>query len=224
MIFWLTIFLSLLCILRTEQTRQLNRWDILFFLSSWQTFNLGIWHRYLETTQISDPYRAASLICSLLVILYMIRRGLKISVEISGATIKEWLSWTIILSAVLISVGFHIGFLRWNPKLGTDFLKSTLIDYFLFVAAIEELVFRGFIFNLIKRTCNATFALAVTTILFATIWSHLAGHGQFPNWPYVGMALLAGAAYGISYYRTGNILVPILIHGTVDSIWKILFS
>ncbi len=223
MLFWLTISLSLLCILRTEKSRQLNRWDILFLTSSWQVFNLGIWTRYLEPA-VSDPYRTASIVCILLTALYMMRRGIGISLEISGEAIKEWLTWTIILVGTLVPIGVCIGFLRWNLRLQSDFLKTTLIDYFLFVAVVEELVFRGFIFNLLKRSWNGIFALLVTTVLFATIFSHIAGGGSFPNWPYVGMAFLAGSAYGISYHRTGNILIPILIHGTVDSAWRIFFS
>lgn len=224
MIFWLSVFLSLLCILKTESEGRINRWDILFFLSSWQMFNFKIWQNYLATAQVSDPYRIASLLCALLTVFYLIRRGIKISAKISSEAVKEWLMLTGILLGMLLPIGFSMGFLRWHPNLEMNFLMATLLDYFIFVAIVEELVWRGFIFNLLKRICGDALALGITTALFATIFSHIAGGGYFPNWPYAGMAFLAGGAYGISYHRTGNILVPILLHGTVDSIWRIFFS
>lgn len=235
MIFWLSILISLLCILSAKggsaslagqaggKTCQLNRWDILFFLSSWQIFNLKIWQNYLSDTQISDPYRISSAICILLVCLYLSRREIKINFEISGKAIKEWLMWTGILLGILLPLGFSIGFLRWNPKLEIGFIGNKITDYFIFTAVIEELVFRGLVYNILKRTYDENLSLATTTVLFAMIPSHIASE-HFPNWPYAGMAFLAGSAYGISYKRTGNILVPILLHGTVDSIWRIFFS
>ncbi len=244
MIFWLSILISLICILRTtptptgnrssdrsvgEKYNEINRWDIIFFLSSWQMFNLGIWHKYLGDSGISYSYNVASVICSLLMIFYLIRRGIKLNFRISMRAAKEWLMWTGILLTILLPIGFSIGFLKMSPfgrsLVGgeSEFLRKTLLDYFIFVAVIEELVFRGFVFNLLKRTYDEKFSLMAVTILFAIIPSHIAS-GHFPNWPYVGMAFLAGGAYGISYWRTNNILVPILIHGTVDSVWRILFS
>ncbi len=238
MIFWSSVFLSLSCILSAGdavlvgrqgsasggKTCQLNKWDILFFLSSWQMFNLGIWQNYLATTQVADPYRIASFLCGLLTIFYIVRSDIKISAAISREAVKEWLMWTIILLGILLPIGFSIGFLRWNPKLEMNLLKTIILDYFIFVAITEELVWRGLFYNLAKRIMSDKSALLLTTAFFAVIYTHIASGGHFPNWPYVGMAFLAGGAYGISYYRTGNILVPILIHGTVDSIWRIFFS
>lgn len=224
MIFWSSIFLSLLCIFKTKKENRLNFWDALFLTSSWQMFNMGIWQKYLSSTQVSDPYQIASITCAFLTISYLLRRGLEINLKISVKDVREYLLWVGTLLVILIPIGFFTGFLTWNPKLGMDFVKRTILDYFIFVAITEELVFRGLIFGLMKRVCDDIFSLIITTALFAVIFSHITSGGNFPNWPYVGMAFLAGGAYGISYYRTENILVPIMIHGTVDSIWRIFLS
>lgn len=223
MLFWTSIFLCLACIFKTEKSKPINRWDFLFFFSNWQLFNLGTWENYLGAT-VSDPYRVASVICSLLTVLYILKRKIGMKITFSIRDLKEWLAWTAILMAILLPIGFYTGFLKWNPNLGTDFVKKTVLDYFLFVAVVEELTWRSFVQNLLKRMFGYGFAVAIATLMFATIHSHITAGGIFPNWPYVGMAFLAGGAYGISYHRTNNILVPILIHGTVDSVWRIFFS
>ncbi len=222
MIFWTSVFFSLFCILKTKPTHRMNAWDFLFFLSSWQMFNLGIWHGYLAATRVSDPYRIASSICLLLTFLYLLRRGLNPDMGISGTVFREYLVWTGFL-CMLIPVGLGIGFLTWNPRLDAGFIGNKILDYFFFVAPTEELVFRAFVFSLLKRTFGNLTSGALTTILFATIFSHITD-GHFPNWTYVGMAFAAGGVYTASYHRTDNLLVPILLHGTVDSVWKIFFS
>ena len=52
---------------------------------------------------------------------------------------------------MLIPVGLGIGFLTWNPRLDAGFIGNKILDYFFFVAPTEEVVFRAFVFSLLKR-------------------------------------------------------------------------
>jgi hypothetical protein len=61
MVFWLSIFLSSICILKTKKSeRQVGRWDVLFFLSSWQIFDLLIWRDYLAQSNIGNASNSSN--------------------------------------------------------------------------------------------------------------------------------------------------------------------
>ncbi len=223
MLFWLSILCSFLCILKTKDNHPLNRWDALFFLSSWETFNWKIWQRYLADAT-AYPYEISSLLCLLLACLYLLRRNIRIDISVTYENLKYAALYIVVLSLLLIPVGLHVGFLRFHPRLEIAHVENTVISYFLFVAPVEELMFRGLVFNLLRRAMDAEIALLYSTLLFATAYSHISGGGVFPNIPYAAMAFVAGGVYGLSYMKTRTLAVPILIHGTVDTIWRIFLT
>lgn len=224
MIFWLSIGLSVSCILKTKNTESLNRWDILFFLSSWQIFNLKLWQSYLADSINGDPYALAAVILILLASWYAIRRKIKLGFNFSKND-----CWVVLyslggLALILIPLGLTAGFLKINPEFHQRPFLQIALGYFLLVAPSEELIFRGLMMNLLRKTFTDLPALFLTTLLFAGIYTHLSGNGVFPNWTYVGFAFIAGLSYGISYLESQSILVPIFIHGSVDTIWRIFLS
>lgn len=215
--------LSVFCILKTEKDHQWNRWDILFLLSSWQMFNLKIWQRYIGIS-MDYSYEISALLCFLLAVCYSHRRGLNINYSFTWPELKKLFWWLAALAAVLIPLGLKMNFLKFNPRLDPGFIVWTAVSYLLFVATVEEIIFRGIILTLLRRKMQDWCALLITTILFATIFSHICGHGLFPNFRYVGLAFLAGLAYGLVYLKTKSIIAPIVIHGSVDTIWRIFLS
>jgi membrane protease YdiL (CAAX protease family) len=124
---------------------------------------------------------------------------------------------------LLIPVGLFLGFLSLHSTLART-VFGTAAGYFLFVAPAEEVMFRGIVQNLLEKRWGTWIALIVTTAFFATIYTHLSGNGKFPNWTYVAFAFACGLAYGHSYIRSRSILVPIFVHGSVDTIWRTFLS
>jgi len=223
MAFWLSIAISIFCILKIERSHQWNKWDTLFMLSSWQIFNLKFWQNYLGS-YANYSYEISASICFLLAVIYAYRRGLNINYRFSWVELKKLFWWLAALAAILIPLGLKMNFLKFNPRLDPGFIVWTTVSYFLFVATIEEIIFRGIIFNLLRRHMQDWCALLITTFLFATIYTHICGYGWIPNFRYVGMAFIAGLAYGLSYMKTKSIVAPMVIHGAVDAIWRIFLS
>jgi membrane protease YdiL (CAAX protease family) len=219
-IFWVSLAGALLCIVKTCRSKKINRWDALFFLSAWQSYNLEFWEYYLGGFTGSSGYYSASTLLILLAITYAKRRGISLGVGLSKADFFCYLRHFAALT-ILIPIGLGVGFLRLHLVTDAKTILESFISYFLFVAPNEELIFRGIVFNLLARTLNPWPALWITTAIFATIYTHLSGQGTFPNWTYVAFAFVAGLGYGHSYLKTRKIIVPILLHGTVDTIWKL---
>ncbi|MCK5209782.1 MAG: CPBP family intramembrane metalloprotease, partial [Cyclobacteriaceae bacterium] len=74
----------------------------------------------------------------------------------------------------------------------------------------EELLFRGFIQNILKRIFkNDHIAIWVAAILFSAI--HFQFYGFIPR-------MLLGALFGYLYVWTGNLLIPIVAHFLNNSI------
>ena len=225
MIFWISIALSVFAILKSKASHNINRWDALFLLSSWQVFNLGYWQKYLATTAVTDPYNTAATILVLLSIWFIRRRKIDLGkIELSKKSALAAMLSLGVLTKILIPAGLLLGFLKFNPRLEPSHIISTAIGYYLFVAPNEELIFRGIIFNLLEKYFKKWVALLISTALFAFIYTHISGNEIFPNWQYAGMAFIAGLAYGISYMKSRNILVPIFVHGSVDTIWRIFLT
>lgn len=222
-IFWVSVSLCLLCVWRASRTEGWSWWDGLFFLCGWQTYDFEFWEYYLSRFTHSDGYFSASAILIVFEVLYIYRRGLPVRVGFSKSDAYCYLKHFAALT-LLIPTGLWIGFLRFHPALHADIVSESLVRYFLFVGPTEELLFRGIMLNLLLRRLRTWPALLLTTAVFATMFTHIAANGPFPNWTYVGFAFVAGLAYGHSYLKSRNIAVAILLHGTVDSIWRLFLG
>jgi uncharacterized protein len=139
------------------------------------------------------------------------------------------LSWGIIIVlcflvfvAAVIPLAMAIHFVRYDPArhpwrdLPLDFL-----GIFVFTGWPEEFAFRGVLQNALRSTLRSdTAALIVASILFGL--SHI-DHGMFPNWRYVLLAAIAGAIYGIAWRRSGSMFPAAVVHGLVDTTWRVFF-
>jgi len=102
---------------------------------------------------------------------------------------------------------------KQNPALFLYMIPVTL----LFVAPFEELVFRGAAQGLLRRAFGPAVAVAIASALFGAV--HLialigGGAGQLA---YVVVAALLGVVLGGIYERTGNLVVPIVVHGLYNA-------
>ncbi len=74
---------------------------------------------------------------------------------------------------------------------------------------VEELVFRGFVYGVVKRHTDAFFAAIVSSALFALAHFHLGS-----ALPLFVLAL----GFTLAYERTGSLLVPMLMHALFNGV------
>jgi membrane protease YdiL (CAAX protease family) len=221
-LFAASLALGLLCVAGARPSGRLQAVDIAFYLGIWESFNFDVWERVLAPFAGPYAYDLAAILLMTWCVVFARCRNLHFGWRIAAADVVTALAHLAPLTA-LIPVGLFLGFLQFHPRFGWAAI-GTAFEYFLFVAPAEEIMFRGIVQNLLERRFGTWPALLVATTLFALIYTHLAGNGTFPNWTYVALAFACGLAYGHSYMRSKNILVPILVHGSVDTIWRTCLS
>jgi membrane protease YdiL (CAAX protease family) len=79
-------------------------------------------------------------------------------------------------------------------------------------ATLEELVFRGVLFDSLEPEWGWQVAVLVTAILFGLGHSH----GYPPGWPGACMAAAYGGMLGVLRVQTGGLLLPICAHVVAD--------
>jgi len=100
-----------------------------------------------------------------------------------------------------------------NPELYLYLLPIT----FLFVAPAEELLFRGVVQGLLRRSYGIVPAVCGAAVLFG-LPHFLALVGTGSSVAYVGITVLAGVVLGALYEYAGNFLVPWLAHAVWNSL------
>lgn len=104
------------------------------------------------------------------------------------------------------------GGVRWTPDAGTlsgylGFAAWTLA-FFALAAAVEEVLFRGYPFQVLERGFGPWAAVIATSLVFAV------AHGANPNVRLLGLAniFLAGAMLGAAYLRTRSLWFATGVH------------
>ncbi|MFB6107933.1 MAG: lysostaphin resistance A-like protein [Haloplanus sp.] len=88
----------------------------------------------------------------------------------------------------------------------------------LLVGPFEELVFRGTVQSILRRTWGSSVAVVVASVLFGLAhWVALTGGGG-SRVPYITIAAMLGLVLGFAYERTRNLLVPAVVHGVYNSV------
>ena len=130
---------------------------------------------------------------------------------------KAILRYTLISAAILLVPALIARYIALEPKWDMNIIVWALNNFF-FVCAAEEMLFRGFIqTELEKLTKKPIVALVIASMLFGLV--HFAG-----GVVYVGLATLAGLVYGISYQKTGRIIIPMAVHFLVNLLHILLFT
>jgi hypothetical protein len=127
-----------------------------------------------------------------------------------------------LFAAIAIPVSFWLGFAAWNPRWrGWADFAVRYAEILLFIALLEELLFRGVLQSLLTAAfASANRAQALVACLFGL--SHIL-HGPAPNWRYVILASIAGWFYGSAFRKGGNLLASSLLHALVDNVWRTFF-
>src|SRR2546423_1413609 len=81
--------------------------------------------------------------------------------------------------------------------------------------AAEELVFRFFLYGVLKRYFGIIAGLVINALLFAAVHQHL---------PSFAPLLILWCCFTLAYEWTGSILVPMAMHALINSANLILFA
>ncbi|MDZ4290232.1 MAG: type II CAAX endopeptidase family protein [Prosthecobacter sp.] len=123
-------------------------------------------------------------------------------VNISGAVIGEWMKtfWPNDMSQDLVEA------FRNSDNLSAKIL--TVFAAVIIAPLVEEIIFRGFVYGVIKRYTDGYFAAICSALLFATVHFHVGS--LFP------LALLA-LTFCLAYELTGSLLVPMIMHAIFNA-------
>jgi membrane protease YdiL (CAAX protease family) len=119
---------------------------------------------------------------------------------------------------VLAAVGIVIGFIPMPhiPAAGAGRMASAAGIIFAATALPEEILFRSMIQNfLMQRFGVGTRTLLAASLIFGA--AHLDNGPQaLPNWRYMILATIAGAAYGKVFQKSSTVLSSSFLHAMVD--------
>jgi len=125
----------------------------------------------------------------------------------------------IILTTVFLLLGFTIPLTEILPmsdqineammSLESDRLWLNLLTFVLLAPVLEELIFRGIMLDGLLRKTSPLKAILLSSFLFALV--HL------NPWQFIS-AMVIGLFAGWVYYRTRNLLYPMLIHITNNAL------
>lgn len=117
---------------------------------------------------------------------------------------------TLLLAALLVTAtrGIHFRFDTAGARsIGQTLAVSTLL--FIFAAAAEEMLFRGYPLQTLTRAHLAWLGVFLTSVPFAAV--HLNNPHAVPGFTFVNTAL-AGVWLAVAYLRTRSLWLPLALH------------
>lgn len=134
--------------------------------------------------------------------------------EVQRSDVSKFLMLAIAISISYTVIGSHLE-IEENPILSAfdSSIASMLLSFItvcLLAPVIEELVYRGVLFSLLKKLkLNVTFLILVSTALFTAVHSHY-------DTADLTFVFVLGFLAGYARVKTKGLLVPIAIHSTVN--------
>jgi membrane protease YdiL (CAAX protease family) len=133
-------------------------------------------------------------------------------------------SGTVVLFALLFALNFVVRMLgmespdnsivEMGAKNPIIFLVLVPLSY-LIVAPGEELLYRGLIQGLLRKHVSSIAAIILASVIFAVVHYYAFASGRLVA---VGMVAILSLVLGAAYEYSGNLTVPIFIHGTFNAI------
>lgn len=102
--------------------------------------------------------------------------------------------------------------IRIETPLSKSFGLNTFlsgINMIIIAPIIEEFVYRGIIFNYCRKKTSLHWAVLISASLFSIV--HFNPEG-------IIFLLIYGVMFAIVYYKTNNLLIPILLHSSINAI------
>jgi hypothetical protein len=110
-------------------------------------------------------------------------------------------------------------------QLVIDYLKSTYDKPFSFLLAtitivilapfIEEVLFRGFFQNFLKKYLNVKTSIILTSLIFSIF--HFSFYQKFSNISILSSIFILGSLLGFIYEKQKSLIAPITLHLTFNS-------
>ncbi|MFQ6122385.1 MAG: lysostaphin resistance A-like protein [Dehalococcoidales bacterium] len=131
--------------------------------------------------------------------------------DIFGFNKDKRLSYSLVGLAIGIVLGTGEYFiLHPSPAFPTFEIKYFFKDmlYMLFFVALgEELLFRGLLQRDLMKVFGTKGGLILASLMFAIM------HLTWRSFPELGFVFIAGLILGVLYWKTKNLVLPILVHG-----------
>lgn len=86
----------------------------------------------------------------------------------------------------------------------------------------EELLFRGAVQGTLRRTFGPIGAVVIAAAIFASVHFMALTGGVGPRLTTIAILFLPSLVFGAAYERTGNLVVPALVHGLYNSTLAVL--
>jgi len=134
-------------------------------------------------------------------------------IPVRTTTLLGWLAFAFVLLQLADRVTVELGRPPVPPVMDTiiETTRYTALLWFALVIAapvFEEVLFRGFLYEGLRRTrIGAGGTIVATTLLWTLL--HVAQYDQY----FLTLIALIGILIGISRERTGSLYVPLAIHG-----------
>lgn len=91
---------------------------------------------------------------------------------------------------------------------------------FVSIGVVEEILFRDAIQNLLWHRLKPICALFIASAVFGLAHVNKRALGfDAPNWPYAGVATIAGLGYGFVFWKTNSIMASATVHAMIDAMW-----
>jgi len=180
------------------------------FLAFWLPVEFNLIPANVSKGEFAGYFTAVSLLAH-----YLARyRDIDFSIK---SRYREVLKVYVILALLLVPAGLITGFIKFNPVIER---AISLPGIFFAVGYPEELLFRAFLFRVLKGYLNNSIILLISSLIFGL--SHFNGpHGGVL---YVVFATVAGLGYGHVYLKTGSVASAAFLHTLVDFTWTVLFG
>jgi membrane protease YdiL (CAAX protease family) len=101
-----------------------------------------------------------------------------------------------------------------NPRYFLYMIPVTI----LFVGPFEELVFRGGVQGILRRTWGSTVAIVLSSVLFGLVHLVALIGSSGSMLAYVTVAAVLGLVLGYLYERSRNLVVPAVVHGLYNTV------
>jgi len=133
--------------------------------------------------------------------------GIAVAITL-GILVLARILFTFALGAVHQTNHVQTGFANFRV---TDALAGVLACFTAIVAApfAEELLFRGVLFGALRSRLPAVWAALLSALLFGLV------HGDAVFFPYIA---LLGFVNAMLYERTGNLIAPMIVHATNNTL------
>ncbi len=146
--------------------------------------------------------------------------GAGFDLRVSGRDILTGMREFLFYASIAIPLGLGLGFLHLHVGWPSPWRAlEALFFTFFFIAAPEELFFRGWLQNLLQRRMPRSWALLATASLFGL--AHFNKRAAHFNWRYVILALLAGIFYGRAWRSKARVGASAVTHCLVDVAWSL---